>query len=130
MRLARDDAAVFTRLVLKDELNGERILSTPMHGDWHDLAGQHDRLVLMSHVESGKTQQLSVGRVLWELGRDPNTRVAVVSNTAGQAVKITRAKFEQLCEDLFTRCRGPVLRCLEDHLAGQRHALGLLHHLF
>jgi molecular chaperone DnaK len=27
---------------------------------------------------------------------------------------LTRAKFEQLCEDLFTRCRGPVLRCLED----------------
>jgi molecular chaperone DnaK len=27
---------------------------------------------------------------------------------------LTRAKFEQLCEDLFDRCRGPVLRCLED----------------
>jgi molecular chaperone DnaK len=27
---------------------------------------------------------------------------------------LTRAKFEQLCEDLFTRCRGPVVRCLED----------------
>lgn len=91
VRMARDDAAVFTRLVLKDELTGERIHSTPMHGDWHDLAGAHDRLVLMSHVESGKTQQLSVGRVLWELGRDPNTRVVIVSNTSGQAIKITRA---------------------------------------
>jgi len=27
---------------------------------------------------------------------------------------LTRAKFEQLCEDLFARCRGPVVRCLED----------------
>ena len=27
---------------------------------------------------------------------------------------LTRAKFEQLCERLFDRCRGPVLRCLED----------------
>src|SRR5262245_9383785 len=27
---------------------------------------------------------------------------------------LTRSKFEQLCEDLFARCRGPVLRCLED----------------
>ena len=27
---------------------------------------------------------------------------------------LTRAKFEQLCADLFARCRGPVLRCLED----------------
>lgn len=91
VRLARDDAAVFTRLVLKDEQTGARVSSTPMHGEWHDLAGQHDRLVLMSHVEAGKTVQLSVGRVLWELGRDPNTRVVIVSNTAAQAVKITRA---------------------------------------
>ena len=29
------------------------------------------------------------------------------------------------------RHRSPlVLRCLDDHLAGQRHALGLLHHVF
>jgi molecular chaperone DnaK len=27
---------------------------------------------------------------------------------------LTRAQFEKLCEHLFERCRGPVLRCLED----------------
>ncbi|HZN39855.1 MAG TPA: molecular chaperone DnaK [Planctomycetota bacterium] len=27
---------------------------------------------------------------------------------------LTRANFEKLCEHLFERCRGPVLRCLED----------------
>ncbi len=27
---------------------------------------------------------------------------------------LTRAQFEKLCEHLFDRCRGPVLRCLED----------------
>jgi molecular chaperone DnaK len=27
---------------------------------------------------------------------------------------LTRAQFEKLCESLFERCRGPVLRCLED----------------
>jgi molecular chaperone DnaK len=27
---------------------------------------------------------------------------------------LTRAQFEKLCEGLFDRCRGPVLRCLED----------------
>jgi len=29
-------------------------------------------------------------------------------------ISITRAKFEQLCNDLFERCRGPVLKALED----------------
>jgi len=89
--LAREDAAVFTRLVLKDEQSGERVTPAPMHDEWHDLVAVHDRLVLMSHVESGKTQQLSVGRVLWALGRDANTRVVIVSNTAGQAQKIVRS---------------------------------------
>jgi molecular chaperone DnaK len=27
---------------------------------------------------------------------------------------LTRAQFEKMCEDLFERCRGPVLRCLQD----------------
>jgi molecular chaperone DnaK len=27
---------------------------------------------------------------------------------------LTRAQFEKMCEDLFDRCRGPVLRCMED----------------
>ncbi len=27
---------------------------------------------------------------------------------------LTRAQFEKMCEHLFERCRGPVLRCLED----------------
>ncbi len=29
-------------------------------------------------------------------------------------ISITRAKFEQLCQDLFDRCKGPVLKALED----------------
>ena len=27
---------------------------------------------------------------------------------------LSRAQFEKMCEDLFERCRGPVLRCLQD----------------
>lgn len=91
-RLARDDAATFIEYVLRDELTGQPItLADPMHFRWHDLADKHDRLVLLSHVEAGKTTSLSVGRVLWELGRKPSQRVAIVSNTSGQAQKITRA---------------------------------------
>ena len=30
------------------------------------------------------------------------------------AENLTRAQFEQMCEDLFERCRAPVLQCLED----------------
>ena len=91
IKFAKDDAATFTRFVLKDEQSGAHTSPAPMHDEWHTLADQHDRLVLMAHVESGKTQQLSVGRVLWTLGRDPNARCVIVSNTAAQATKIVRS---------------------------------------
>jgi hypothetical protein len=91
IRLAREDGAVFNRFVLKDEQTGGAISPAPMQDAWHDLADENARVVFMAHVESGKTQQLSVGRVLWTLGRNPNARCVVVSNTAGQASKIVRS---------------------------------------
>jgi hypothetical protein len=41
-------------------------------------------------VVTHNTSELSVGRLLWELGRDPTARCAVVSNTYAQAVKVVR----------------------------------------
>lgn len=88
--VARHDPNVFCRYVLRDERNGRPILQAPLHKKWHELMNQHDRLVMWSHVEGGKTTQIPVGRVLWELGRNPALRVCVVSNTADLAKKMTR----------------------------------------
>jgi hypothetical protein len=54
------------------------------------LLAQNDRLVVWSHIESGKSSQLTIGHTLWTLGRDPNKRVVIVSNTAGQSSKMVR----------------------------------------
>lgn len=85
---ARTDPVVFNAVVLRDEKTGLPVTMTVMHEEWHDLITRHDRLVLFGHLESGKTQQLSVGRVLFELGRNHNTRVVVISNVYSQAEKI------------------------------------------
>jgi len=87
---ARDDdgAAVCCDLVLRDEKSGAPIESAPFHREWHALASKHSRLILLSAIELGKSQQLAVGRVLWELGRDPNQTVLIVANTAAQATKL------------------------------------------
>jgi hypothetical protein len=77
--------------VLKDEQTGTGIRLADMHQRWHRLIDEHPRLNLIAHVESGKSAALSVGRSLYELGRNPNTRVVVVSNTAAQATKIVRS---------------------------------------
>ena len=86
--LARLHPALFAAVVLKDERTGKHIKMAPTHTSWHALASMHDRLLIWAHPESGKTQNLSVARTLYELGKDPNLRVAIVSNTHTQAEKV------------------------------------------
>lgn len=87
---ARASAAGFAAYVLRDEETGRPIRLAPMHRRWHALADQHRRLVFISHVEAGKTQQLSIARTLYALGKAPSTRAVIVSRTDPQAQKIVR----------------------------------------
>lgn len=89
--LARRDPNVFMNAVLRDEETGAPIIQAPYHCDWQDKITEHNRLVIWSHVEAGKTQQISVGRALWELGRDPTLRIVICHNTALQAAKVVRS---------------------------------------
>ena len=92
---ARYDPVAFASYILRDEETAKPIRVQPMHEEWHRLANAHKRLLLWAHVEAGKTQQVSIARALWELGRNPNLRICIVSNTDGQAQKIcmTIAKY-------------------------------------
>lgn len=87
---ARANGNAFCQFVLRDERHGKRIAQAPMHQEWHDLLDVHERLLIWSHVEAGKTNQIAVGRVLYELGRDPGLRVCIISNTGELAKKMTR----------------------------------------
>jgi hypothetical protein len=87
---ARSNPKVFAQFVLRDEGTGNAIKLAPIHRSWHDLMSTRKRLVVWSHIESGKTSQISIGRVLYELGRDTSLRACVLSNTHHQAVKIVR----------------------------------------
>jgi hypothetical protein len=88
---ARQDPAIFAEYVIRDEGSGRPIQLSGLHRAWHDMITDNDRVLIWSSVESGKTQQLSVARVLWELGKDPTLRFAIVSNTYEQGCKILRA---------------------------------------
>jgi len=88
LELARTVPAVFNQAVLRNERTGQRIQQSIPQNHWHSLANRHNRLLIWSHVESGKTNQLSIGRTLFAIGSDPALRVAIVSNTSAQAVKI------------------------------------------
>lgn len=89
--LSRKFPAIFNTFVLRDEQTGKPIEQGPVHDRWHVAIDKHPRLVLWSHVEAGKTQQISIGRTLHKMGLQPNLRGAIVSNTGDMAKKIVRA---------------------------------------
>lgn len=85
---AREDPAVFNAYVLRDEETGQRVTMQPMHVEWQRLLSKHKRVVIFSHTEAAKTSSITIGRVLWELGKNPNLRIIVLMNTGGQADKV------------------------------------------
>lgn len=88
---ARLDPVIFARFVMRDEETGGPIALAPMHSEWQDLLSAHPRVILWSATEHGKTSAISVGRALWEIGRNPRIRIAILSDTEGQAKKIVSA---------------------------------------
>lgn len=88
VRAARENVNVFIEYVMKDEETGKPIIQAPHHVLFQQLAEANPRLILWSFVEAGKTQQLSVGRTLWELGKNPNLRFAIACGTERAAYKI------------------------------------------
>lgn len=55
------------------------------HIDWQDLASAHPLLLLFAPIEHGKSTQLSIVRLIWELGRNPDIRIALISDTETKA---------------------------------------------
>ncbi len=102
IQVARRNVNAFCEMVLRDEETGKRIEQAPLHIKWHKLADTHKRLVIWSHTEAGKTNQLVIGRALFELGLNPNARVAIIGNTREQASKIIRiiAKYIEHSQEL------------------------------
>ncbi len=86
--LAREDCALFCEMVLRDEETGLPIEMTAMHNEWHRVAATGRNMVLWAFPESGKSQQLSIGRVLWLLGRNPRLRIAILAASERQAKKL------------------------------------------
>lgn len=88
---ARRDPVVFNQFVLRDDETNGSIETASMHRRWHDLITAHSRVVIWSATETGKTNSISIGRVLYELGRNPRKRIVILSDTSTQAAKIVGA---------------------------------------
>lgn len=58
------------------------------HAEWQNIANTEKYAVIFSAVEHGKTEQISVWRKCWELGRNPNERHWILSATEKLAARI------------------------------------------
>lgn len=93
---ARKSAAAFIEFAFRHEKTGRIITNGHHHREWHEFFDQNRRGVLFAPVEHGKTIQIAVGRVLFKLGVNPSLRIAIVSNTEKQAVKVLSLVKEQI----------------------------------
>jgi hypothetical protein len=62
----------------------------PLHREWQNLANNHQYLVVKAPVEHGKTQNWSVMRPAWLLGKNLNHSIAIVSNSIDHPIRCLR----------------------------------------
>ena len=108
--LARRDPDTFCELVLRDEFSGKSVVNSSCHSEWHEAATARERLVIWAHIESGKTAQMAIGRTIWEIGRNRNIRIAIVSNTYHQAETSVKAIGEYISTNEMVRTVFPNLQ--------------------
>ncbi len=87
---ARRDPVEFVSFTGRVEGN-KPVQMTPVHQEWHEILNNHDRVVLFAPVNHGKTSQITRWRLLYEIGRNPNIRIAVISSSERLPGKILGA---------------------------------------
>jgi len=90
LRQARQDPAAFIRYIFDYE-------ATHMHDAWHAFMNTNRFGQMLAARGSGKSEQVTVGRALWELGKNPNIRIKIVTEADDRA------------QDLVTRISATIL---------------------
>lgn len=111
---ARDDPTEFNAFVLRDEETGKPIENSRNHELMQTCVDESDRTIIIAHIESGKSNTITIGRSLWELGHNVNMRGAILSATQPNAIKFLRPvksyiEHSRECHATFPELkRGPV----------------------
>ncbi len=84
---ARVSAPDFIEYALRNEADGSLLTNADFHREWHRHFDENPMGILIAPVEHAKTQQISVGRVLWRLGQDTSRTIAIIQGTDKMAEK-------------------------------------------
>ena len=92
---ARECPAAFVEYVFADEKTGRRITNAPHHKEWHRAWTEGRWTVLISPIEHGKSFH-ATGRLLWEMGTNPNIRCAIIGESKPSAQKLLKSIRQQI----------------------------------
>lgn len=90
VKAARRDPVAFARFAFSDN-DGRPWEVAPFHEELQQFLTDNSQCVVWAPIKHGKTEQVSVCRVLWELGKNPMLRVGIVTGTGELATKIVHA---------------------------------------
>ena len=107
---ARRDPAFFVEYAIPHEKTGKKITNAPFHWEWHDFFSRVEYGVISASVELGKSFQIGVGRVLWEVGDDTELRCILVGSNEKAARKGLRFIKQHITHNPKVRAVFPHLR--------------------
>ena len=105
---ARQDPSAFIEYC-KEVDGGVRARQDEVHREWQRIWSNHRRAVILAPIGHGKSTQL-VWRILWELGRNPNLQIALISATQGHPKNLLGAIKQEIEENPRVRQVFPNLR--------------------
>jgi len=82
--LARKSASAFMEYAFLDESSRLPYAQQWFHDEWHKAWDRYQRVMVIAPRDHAKTSNV-VGRVIWELGNNPNLRTKVVCASDGRA---------------------------------------------
>ena len=107
---AREDPVEFIKWVGRKE-GDKPIRMGRTHVEWQRALSEHDRLVLFAPVGHGKSNQITRWRLLYEIGKNPNIRIGVISvSKSGVPTKFLSAIRQDIESNKWLRVIFPRLR--------------------
>ena len=87
IRCCWEDVNAFIEYVFVDAETGKCVEQQDFHKEWQVLITKNDRVMIVAPRGHGKTVQI-IGRVIWELGHNPNLRIKIIAAADDKAKEI------------------------------------------
>lgn len=113
IKMAREDVNAFIEYVIEDPETGQLAQQMGFHREWQRLISTLKRVMIVAPRGHGKSIQV-IARVIWEIGRNHNIRVKIVSSKDEKAKEILGTVRDMIKKDPRVKEIFPDLEVDED----------------